>query len=121
MSFLYCIRRYAVLQSQFEKRNIKAKFNIVKVKSKRKTYEYPHHSIQLMVYLRKGVVEKYGEDYEVVIDRESGAVVIKPLSMKCSDFLKRVKYMLSRFNCEDGNPMPRGDLLDWVKQSPGNP
>ncbi|MDP8003315.1 MAG: hypothetical protein ACP5I6_03350 [Caldisphaera sp.] len=43
-----------------------------------KSYEYEYYTLPLNLYVKKHIIEKFGKDFIVEIDDNSGVICIKP-------------------------------------------
>lgn len=45
---------------------------------KNKTYSYDYYTLSLNLYVPRNIVEKYGKEYVVIKDEESGIITVMP-------------------------------------------
>ena len=54
-----------------------------------KKYTYEYFTLPLNLYIKKHIVEKYGTDFIVELDEDSGVIIIRPKKVSLHPSLKR--------------------------------
>jgi hypothetical protein len=66
------------LPQNVKAREVTARRIVGKKYVKNKTYSYDYHTLSLNIYVPRNIVEKYGTEYVVLKDEETGIIVVMP-------------------------------------------
>ncbi len=64
--------------SQLRVRKVKVRKIIGRKSIKDKTYQYEYYTLPLNIYIPRNVVERWGTEFVVIRDDESGTITIMP-------------------------------------------
>ena len=60
---------------------------------KDKLYTYTYYTLPLNIYIPKHIVERYGQKYKVVVNRETGVILLYPEGITCDKAFNICKEM----------------------------